>query len=358
MIEAGVKVGVIAPDVRSVRAAYRLSSFGAWFRSYEYTLAPGNGFVYRKIAYNLLPYVAFWNRYFFHQIAQELFEQYIKHHGLPDVIHAHTALLAGREARLISARTGIPYVVTEHSSAILKQNMGLTHRLVVKKVYEQASRVISVSTALKEAIGQQFGVGSVVIPNVIDTNDFPLGTTHDRNIIFGLGTLLKAKGFDVLIRAFALARLEIPALKLVIGGAGPERATLERLAKQLDITADVTFTGELNRREVAAQMHRAGIFVSPSHYETFGVVLVEAAATGMPLVATDSGGTKDIINETTGLLCPKNNVGKLKESIVYVHRNFNSYDPITISNHIHTKFGKHFIAHQLKEEYVHAITAD
>jgi glycosyltransferase involved in cell wall biosynthesis len=91
---------------------------------------------------------------------------------------------------------------------------------------------------------------------------------------------------------------------LTVVGNGPSRRSLEDLATALNIDDQVRFTGTLDREEVRAAYSSSDVFVLASRTEPFGVVLVEAMATGLPLVATRSGGPEDIVTPNTGILVP------------------------------------------------------
>src|SRR5690606_12507513 len=107
---------------------------------------------------------------------------------------------------------------------------------------------------------------------------------------------------DILLRAFAAAFCSEPAVRLVIGGEGPERKELERLARELGIARQVQFRGRMSREQVRTAMQRAHCFVSSSLVETFGVAMIEAMACGMWVIASDSGGPRDFLKNEFGEL--------------------------------------------------------
>jgi glycosyltransferase involved in cell wall biosynthesis len=124
------------------------------------------------------------------------------------------------------------------------------------------------------------------------------------------------KGHDLLLRAFAIAIEQVPdAILLVVGQDDGQRATLEQLANSLGITSRVRFTG------FRADAHRfvaaCDVFVMPSVEEPFGLVFLEAMALGRPVVATNDGGTPEVVVDgVTGLLSAQGDVDALADHLV------------------------------------------
>jgi glycosyltransferase involved in cell wall biosynthesis len=134
-------------------------------------------------------------------------------------------------------------------------------------------------------------------------------------VILGVGELCARKDFGTLICAFALVRRERPA-RLVILGKGRQRETLEALARELGVGADVSLPGFVHNPY--PYMKRASVFVLSSVYEGFGNVLVEALATGTPVVATDCpSGPREILEDGRyGHLVPVGDVQGLARGIL------------------------------------------
>lgn len=137
----------------------------------------------------------------------------------------------------------------------------------------------------------------------------------EKTVIISVGRLAKQKNFPLLLKAFAIVQKQLDA-KLIILGEGPERQNLENLITELHLEQDVSLPGF--SENPWSSMAKADIFVLPSEEEPFGLVLVEAMACGVPVVATDAigGGPRVILeNEKYGILVPSNNAARLVESI-------------------------------------------
>ncbi len=118
-------------------------------------------------------------------------------------------------------------------------------------------------------------------------------------VVKSLGRLVPEKGFDVLLRAAALAERQGSCFRLEIGGDGPERKALRALARQLGM-GGVTFPGWID--DVPAFLSDADVFVLASRHEAFGLVILEAMACGVPIVATRVSGPAEILDSKTALL--------------------------------------------------------
>jgi len=252
----------------------------------------------------------FWSRLTVH-----LARAYMTKYGKPDLIHAHNAIWAGRAARTIKALLDVPFVVTEHSTAVLKRECTPSQIDVCRQTYGNAEQVITVGTALRERVLElRPGIDVRLVPNVIQTDYFSLPPAPRQRRPFAfvsVGHLVDRKGFDILLRAFAQAFRGRSGVQLRIGGDGPERPRLAALISALRIQDQVTLLGALTREQVRAAMWGGNAFVLASRAETFGVVYAEALSTGIPIIATDSGGPTDIVTPGVGSLVPKDDVDQL-----------------------------------------------
>ena len=250
---------------------------------------------------------------------RRLFQTYVQRFGRPDLLHAHTALWGGYAASVVSEEAGIPLIVTAHSSGFRRGLYSKHEREHASKAFSRADTVIAVSQALAQDIAPYAGTRRThVIPNMVDTDRFCLPEASRSSSPFTLLTVAKLKankGVDVLLRAFAQAFDSQNDVCLQIGGDGPELGRLRQLAADLGLADHVSFLGLLSREEVKHRMQDANTYVSSSYVETFGIVLVEAMATGIPVVSTRSGGPKDIVTDATGWLATPGNIKDLAHAL-------------------------------------------
>jgi glycosyltransferase involved in cell wall biosynthesis len=162
------------------------------------------------------------------------------------------------------------------------------------------------------------------------------------------------KRFDLLIRAFAASFRGNTEVRLVIGGDGSSRQDLESLGRALGVQGQVRYLGGLSREGVRRAMWEAHCFVLPSLIETFGVVLIEALATGLPVIATRSGGPDDIVVPEVGVLLEPGEEHALAAAMVAIwagHR----YDPHLLRRHAVQRYGYKAVGTQLLRVYQKAL---
>jgi glycosyltransferase involved in cell wall biosynthesis len=171
-----------------------------------------------------------------------------------------------------------------------------------------ASENVAVSKRTRRDL-EKIGVKNVkVIPNGIDLKKIESvkPSSGEKSDVIFVGRLIKDKNVDVLIEAISLIKMEMPDIRCVIVGDGPERGKLIKLAKELRVEDNVKFTGFLeNYDDVIAYMKSSKVFVLPSTREGFGIVALEANACGLPVVTVNHEGNAvcDFINCENGFVC-------------------------------------------------------
>ncbi len=131
-----------------------------------------------------------------------------------------------------------------------------------------------------------------------------------------MGRLEYEKGVHDVIAALPRVRRAHPGTTLTIAGEGTQQDWLIEQARKHKVLKAIRFTGHLEHAELLAVLHRADAAVLPSHYEPFGIVALEAAAAGTPLVTSNIGGLGEaVINGHTGVSCPPRDVRALASAI-------------------------------------------
>lgn len=264
----------------------------------------------------------------------KLYKKAVKSVGKPDVIHAHFYSIAAI-ASVLKQKFDVPFVVTEHSSK-LNRNIKEISELDVKlaqKAYKNADRVVTVSNALAKNLKENFGVDAVVIHNIVDVAHFQYAkrTPKDVFTFVSVGNIIKIKGFDFLIEAFADAFNDDKSVSLKIVGAGPEMGNLKTLVNQRDMNDRIFLLGEVGRDKLEEIYQEGDAFVLASRSETFGVVFIEAMATGLPVIATDCGGPRDFVNESNGYLIPVDDKQALVDALVRMRNDAFGFNALGIS---------------------------
>jgi glycosyltransferase involved in cell wall biosynthesis len=252
-------------------------------------------------------------------MAERMVADYVARHGCPDLFHAHATLWGGEATRRIARRYARPFVVTEHASAFTSGELPAWQVPDVRRVLAEADAVVAVSEPLRARL-QEFAPTKAiqVIPNLVDTDlfRFPLDRVGARGPrVLVVGFLTPRKGVDILLRAFAEAFDVEPGAVLEIAGEGPQLPFLKDLARTLGVADRVEFTGALTREGVRDAMARADLFVLPSFAETFGVVLIEALATGLAVIATRCGGPESFVTPELGMLVEPGDVSGMAQAL-------------------------------------------
>ena len=265
-----------------------------------------------------------------------------------DIIHSHFSYPGGFLGTIIQKRKKIAGIITEHTW-IKKYFRSRIHRLCVLYALKNSTGVISVSNALKNDISLYCNRHVSVIPNVIDIDMFhsakkQRGKTLNIGLLGGMGNY--RKGLDILINSVSLLR-EMDLL-VHIGGDGIYLDKFKTLSKELGVYEKCKFYGEILTEDIPGFYSHLDVFVLASRDETFGVVVVEAMACGLPVIATDCGGPKEIITKETGLLVEKENPEDLARAILFMSENLHSYDSDSIRKYAEEKFGQ--------KSYVESIT--
>jgi glycosyltransferase involved in cell wall biosynthesis len=258
----------------------------------------------------------------------------------PDVLHAHvfpvglTAVVLGRLLRR-------PVVVTEHFSGFANGGVRGADRLLAKVAFERADLVTPVSEFLRRHI-EALGIRGTfrVVPNVVDTAVFRPGGRGGPDAparLIVVAMLNELKGHRHLLDALPAVRERV-AVTLDIVGDGPCRAALERRARDLHVDDIVTFRGARPKPEVAALLRESDVFVLPSLIETLGCVVIEALASGLPVVATDVGGIPEIVDERDGILVPPAQPAALADALVEMVARRAALDPAAIAARAASRF--------------------
>ena len=232
----------------------------------------------------------------------------------PQLLHAHFATEAAAAALRFAAEIGVPFTVTAHGYDIyFRPPKDFRKRAMA------ASAMVTVSVANQRHITKAFGVPSEhihVIPNGVDTNFFcpereAVSATDSRvaderpPLIVCVARHETVKNLPLLLEACAILRDRRVRFGCVMIGDGAQRNHLETMRRARSLDGIVEMTGELERAEVLRWWRRAAVAVLCSDSEGMGVSLIEAAACGVPAVATRVGGMPEfVLDGVTGLLTP------------------------------------------------------
>jgi glycosyltransferase involved in cell wall biosynthesis len=281
------------------------------------------------------------------------YRAYTERYGKPDLIHAHNTISAGLLARQIKRDHGVPYVLSEHSSAYHQRIVPTGLFPEVRRAMEEAEAIMPVSAALARSMEAVLGTlpktaqitGNVVPPFFTQPVKRAPRTAPFK--LLTVGSLLPIKNQSALLDA--LSSVDGPVLRIV--GDGPLRPSLEEQTDRLGLRERVTFTGQLDESGVRDELLQADALIFPSAFETFGVVLIEAMACGLPVIAMASGGPQEVITSTTGRLVQPGDEAGLISALRSIMHHPDQFDPETIRTEVINRYGADTFCRSLRSIY-------
>jgi rhamnosyl/mannosyltransferase len=247
-----------------------------------------------------------------------------------DIVHLHFPYPPGDLAALLVPGRP-PLVITYHSDIVRQQNLLRVYRPLRELTLRRAARLIATSPeyAASSVVLRRFATKCVVVPLGIDTQRFepaePRRVSELRERLVGgqalaglalfVGRLRYYKGLHVLFSALA----ELPSVRLVLVGTGPELQRLTAQAQALGIADRVLFAGDIGDQELPIWYQACDVFVLPAHLraEALGIAQIEAMASGLPCVCTALGTGTTFVNldGETGLVVPPGDAHALAQAI-------------------------------------------
>lgn len=281
-----------------------------------------------------------------------MYKKCYKRQSSPSLVHAHFTEM-GYLAAILNKKTGIPYIVTEHSSKMNQYNVSPDLKDCAMTAYSNALTVISVGSALSRRIFKHTGIRPVIVPNIIDTELFLKchNKNHEGFQIVTTSNLIFLKRTWQIIQALDLIDPSEIDFHLTIIGDGPERENIEYWTKTLGLEGRVTLLGYQSRQAIAQVYEMCDCFMLVSSTETFGVAYVEAMAAGLPVIATRCGGPEDFVNDDNGILVDVDNINQIAGAIRQLHEKAALYKSERLRNFVVNHYSPNVIACELTHLY-------
>ena len=302
LVELGCRVKIVTSDLQRYPAFERMDQFEI------HRVASRRKTLERSTPGDLISF--YWRA---GKVVQKLIDEF-----RPDLLHAHFAIPAGLLAWRQRQREGIPYVLTCHGSDVPGFNRKRYSRLyalltpLFRCICSQATQVVFVSKNLRDyVLGIDPQLETTVIYNgVDDTVFYPSPSSEDQKretvkLLF-VGRLIRLKGLHLLLEALpeVLRQVGNTKIRLTVVGEGEDRNRLQRLAVQCGVAQFVYFKGSLPVAALAAEYREADLFILPSLGDASPVVLAEAMASGLPVVASRVGGIPELLGDSEFLVSP------------------------------------------------------
>ncbi len=295
----------------------------------------------------------YWSELKYRRLYKQAVVDYIQKSGLPDLAHVHVGMKAGTIALWLKKKKMVPYVISEHWSGFLPEadekisDQPFYLQVVWKKVIAGASALSAVSGYLAGAIQKQFVVKQlIVIPNVVDTSVFYPSANVSNDLRFiHISGLQELKNPITIIEAFAIVKRTYSSAVMNI--FGPDNRRLKEIAAESQIEKDIHFHSEIPQQQLAEFIRQSLALVLYSSYETFGCVIIEANACGIPVVVSDIPVFHETVTEgINGIFAKPNDPAALAERMIEMIKNrtsFNSNAIVSVSSkYSYEKVGKQF----------------
>ena len=284
--------------------------------------------------------------------------EYLGRNEKPPFIHVHMAMKAGMVALWLKKQNNIPFILSEHWSGYLPEaspgidNLNFLQKRYLQKIFKESGYNIAVSQYLGNAIKKRFGVEYKVIPNVVDTDIFyPSDNTyHTFPRLIHISTDLKLKNTDLILKALAIIKRQGIAFRMSF--FLPDKSAFQLKVNELNLMEEVSVYQEVPQNILAQNLSGADALILFSKYETFGCVVIEANACGLPCILSDLDVFKEYsIENKTALFAKSNDVNDLVRTILFFINNKNQFNKKQISEYTHDRFGYPVIAREFEKLY-------
>jgi L-malate glycosyltransferase len=260
----------------------------------------------------------------------------------PDIVHAKV-FSAGFLALFLARRFHVPLVLSEHYTGFPRGTLSWWDRLIARITFTRADVVCPDSADLGAHLRALARTARIrPMPNVVDTAAFAPAAAEPRaepRRLVNVASLDDKKGHEYLLEAFAKLVPEYRDLRLAIVGGGSRRTELEALAGRLGVRERTRFLGAQPKDAVAELLREADVFVLSSLWENAPHVVIEALATGTPVVATDVGGVSELVTDADGVLVSAGDPAALAAGIREVFAAYGRYVPHELARRARERFG-------------------
>ncbi|OQX28977.1 MAG: hypothetical protein B0D92_06085 [Spirochaeta sp. LUC14_002_19_P3] len=283
-----------------------------------------------------------------------LLKKWTKQVGKPNIVHIHV-YQAGLLGKWYQNYYGVPMIVTEHFTGFKRNIVRGRELRKAKSVYMSSRHNIAVSLPFAELLKQKTGINFDVISNIVDTKMFyPAEKLPEESFIYlYVGNMIHTKSPEKLLLSFYNEYKIDNSLRLVMVGTGNLLDYLKRLANRLKISHAVEFPGYLERAEVASIMRKVNAFVLPSQFETFGIVVIEAMASGLPVISTRCGGPESIIIDGINGFLVEPDCRELQAAMNKTRKR--DWDRNAIRNYAESNYSKDCIMEKIENLYTNTI---
>jgi len=295
-----------------------------------------------------------WKRLF-----KKAVKKHIQENGKPELVHVHVALRAGIIAKWIKRKWGIDYVITEHWVGYLPEaekklsDFPFYVRIAWRSIMRNAASISVVSMYLGQCLEKILPrIAFTVIPNVVDVSIFePAVKEKNKTVSFIHISLLNyQKNADDIVRAMGILKKDRLQFQLFI--FGPPGVGLVKLVNDLNLQAEIKFHQEVPQVELAKFVQQSDALILYSRYETFGCVIIEANACGIPVIVSDIPVFHENVTEgLNGLFAESENPQALARTIAEFLEKRHRFDNKKMVDHARKKYSYDTVGESFQRWY-------
>lgn len=295
---------------------------------------------------------------------KKVIRNYIIKNGKPDLVHLHVPIKAGILALWLKKNYKIPYLVTEHwgiYNHIVEDkyaSRGVAFKRYTKKIFERASKFISVSDYLAKGVNRQVCKKDyVVIPNTVDTDLFNYKEKEASVFRFiHVSNMVPLKNAEGILRSFRnFIQHNANAELIMVGDSGTQ---IRDYAQTLSFPAGaLKFLGEILYTQVAAEMQKTDCLLLFSNIENSPCVIGEALCCGLPVITTNVGGIPELVHESNAIMIEPKDDEALTQAMHEMVTGINNYNRKKIAENAINKFSYSVIGKQINTVYEEIIAS-
>ena len=300
----------------------------------------------------------------YRRLYEEAVKEMIEMRGKPSLAHVQVGMKAGVIAQWLKRRYAVPYVVTEHWSGFLAEaeekfsELPFYFRRLWTRIIKNAAGIAAVSGYLCSALIKTLSLSSCkVIPNVVDRNIFRLSDipASGQKRFIHISGLAPLKNPKIILEAFAKVLAIFPDAKLeIFGYLGQD---FQKIIGKMHMQHSVSIYPEVPQQVLAEALRRSEALILYSSYETFGCVIIEANASGIPVIVSDIPVFHETVKENVnGIFAGNNDPVTLSKKMIALIRNEVTFDKKAIADLAIQKYSYEAVGRQISEWYEKILT--
>ncbi len=300
----------------------------------------------------------YWNRWY--RILKSLLIKHEKERGRPTLLHGHIILNTGWLGLWVQKNWNIPFIVTEHWAGYMKGFKGGFEayngwsKIKCKQIIHQAAAVTGVSQALIKELNVIEPTGKFIRwPNVVNENTFfyqPLAKENSRPTFIHISTLTWQKNAGGIIDAIYMVKQTHPNVLLKI--AGPIHYEYENQIFNLELEENISWLGEMPQEKLVDEIRSSDALVLFSQFESFGCVVIEANAAGVPVIVSDIEPLQELIQDgVNGFVAAEGNVDSLAAAMVAIINKKAAFDNAAFSQQTLAQYSYPVVGKQMADLY-------